>query len=269
MKKTLTVLLAATLLVSFATPALAADKAQAELKPMKTTVELKTRTTAAVVEGDTAWVQLSWTAKNTDATDFRITASTRTPGVTISYPTNTGTYASLMDNDTLAVGEIDFTSLQVSVPYGSRNVGLTVAATWTADGVKQRNRYKVKVPVAKFKGDDIAQVTTSAGSVSVGTPAWLGVEWTGIAPVLENVKMTVNGPAGAIISYPEIDKQPGTYTSLHYNDTLVTGETDIARFNVDASAMRPGTYTIDLELSYTKGTEAKAVKGQVSFDVTG
>jgi len=265
MKKALTVLLAVTLLTSFATPALAAE-AQVDLRMRKTTVDLKTTTTAAVVEGDTAWVQLSWTARNTDATNFRITASTRTPGVTISYPTNTDRYASLMDNDTLSVGEIDFTSLQVSVPYGSRNVGLIVAATWTADGQKQRSRYKVEVPVAKFTGDDLAQVTTSAGSVSVGTPAWLGVEWTGIAPVLGNVKMTVNGPAGAIISYPA---NTGTYTSLHYNDTLVAGETDIARFNVDASAMKPGTYTIDLELSYTKGTDTKAVKGQVSFDVTG
>jgi len=182
---------------------------------------------------------------------------------------DTDPYSSLWDNDTLSDGEIDFTSLQVSVPYGSKDVKLIVAATWTSDGEKQSKEYKVKVPVAKFSGDDIAQVTTSAGSVSAGSPDWLGVEWTGIAPVLENVRMTVNGPVGAIISYPEIDKQPGTYTSLHYNDTLVAGETDIARFKVDASGMAPGTYAIDLELSYTKGTEAKAVKGQISFKVTG
>lgn len=264
MKKTLTVLLAATLLVSLATPALAAE-AQVEPRMIKTTVDLKTTKTAAVVEGDTAWVQLSWTATNADATDFRIIASTRTPGVTISYPTNTGTYASLMDDDTLSDGEIDFTSLQVSVPYGSKDVTLTVAATWTVNRLKQSMRYKVRVPVAMFTGDDLAQVTTSAGSVSAGAPAWLGVEWTGIAPILENVKMTVNGPAGAIISYPTNTE---TYTSLHYNDTLVAGETDVARFLVDASGMKPGKYTIDVGLSYTKGTGTNLIKGTVVFDVT-
>jgi hypothetical protein len=257
MKKALTVFLAAALLATFATPALAGDEAK---------VQLKTKKTAAVVEGDTAWVAISWTAKKADASDFRITASTNTAGVTISYPENTDPYSSLWDNDTLSDGEIDFTSLQVSVPYGSNSVKLIVAATWTSDGEKQSKEYKVKVPVAKFSGDDIAQVTTSAGSVSVGSPDWLGVEWTGIAPVLGTVKMTVNGPVGAIISYPT---NTGTYTSLHYNDTLVAGETDIARFRVDASGMAPGKYTIDLELSYTKGKEAKAIKGQVSFDVTG
>ena len=133
--------------------------------------------------------------------------------MTIAYPTNTDTYTSLMDNDTLSTGEIDFTSLQISVPYGSKEVKLDVVATWTENGGTQSKKYKVKIPVAKLKGDDIALSTDDVGSVPVGTASelneasvdgkgsWLGVEWTGIAPTIDNVQMTVTGPEDLIITY--------------------------------------------------------------------
>jgi len=257
MKKIFTLLVAVILLTLSASPALGAPKAK---------VELLTKKTAAIVEGGTSWVALSWTAKKADATDFRVVAKSNTRGVTIAYPTTTGDHTSLMDNDTLSDGEIDYTSLQISVPYGSKDVKLTVEATWTSDGKTKNKNYKVKVPVAKFNGEDIAQSTDHAGSVPVGTPVWLGVDWTGIAPIVEDVQMTVSSPDGAVITYPE---NTGTYTSLHYNDTLDAGETDVARFLVDASNMDPGTYTLNLELSYTKGTDNKSVEGKVSFEVTG
>jgi hypothetical protein len=255
-KKLLTVLTSAILVGVLATPALAADEAK---------VELKTKKTAAVLEGDTAWVAINWKGKNADATDFRIVASADTRGVTISYPDNTATYSSLMDDDTLSAGEIDFTSLKVSVPYGVKKVKIKIKATWFTNGEKEDKDYKVTIPVAKFRGDDIAQATTDAGSISTGSPAWLGVEWTGVAPTLDNVEMTVAGPAGAVITYPA-DR---SFTSLNYDSTLEDGETDIARFLVDASAMAPGSYTFDLVLSYTKGGANKSVTGQVSFQVTG
>ncbi|MFV1970063.1 MAG: hypothetical protein ACC683_03545 [Acidimicrobiia bacterium] len=268
MKRTLTVFLAAALLATFATPALAGDEAK---------VQLKTKKTAAVVEGDTAWVAISWMAKKADASDFRITASTNNAGVTISYPENTDPHSSLWDTDTLSNGEIDFTSLQVSVPYGSKDVKLIVAATWTSDGKKQSKDYKVKVPVARFKGDDVAQSTDDVGSVPIATAAeldnasddgkgsWLGVDWTGLAPVVEKVQMTVTGPKGLVITYPG----EGSFTSLYYDDTLEDSETDTARFRVDTSGMTAGKYTLDLELSYTIDGEKRSVKGQVSFEVTG
>jgi len=262
MKRTFTILLAGALLILVATPALAAPRDR---------VDLKTKRTAAVVEGDTAWVALTWTAKRVDASDFRVVATSTDTGISISYPKTTGAYSSLMDDDTLSSGEIDFTSLQISVPYGSRNVKLTVVATWTADGEKQTNAYEVKVPVARFKGDDIAQSTDDVGSVPVGTASelgeasWLGIEWAGIAPIIESVRMTVSGPAGLTITYPD----EGSFTSLQYDDTLVDGETDIARFRVDTSGMKPGSYTLDVVLSYTKGTGNASVVGTVAFAVSG
>ena len=258
MKKTLTLLVAVTLLVLSATPAFADDGGKGK-------VELKTKKTAAIVEGDTAWVAISWKAKKTDATNFKIVASTDVAGVTITYPENTDPYSSLMDNDTLSANEIDFTSLRISVPYGITKVKLKVVATWTQDGKDQSKGYKVEVPVAKFIGDDVAQVTTDVGALSGIAPDWIEISWTGIAPVLSDVQMTVSGPTGIVITYP----QDRAFTSLKYDSILVAGETDYAAAFVDASALRPGNYTLDVVLTYSKGGAISSVTGQVSIQVTG
>ena len=257
MRRTLiTTITALVMLMAVATPAFADEEAE---------VSLKTKKTAAVVEGDTAWVALSWSADEGDATNFRIVAQPRTRGVTVEYPENTGDHSSLMDNDTLSDGEIDFTSLKVSVPYGVKQVRLRVTASWTSDGENERETYNVTVPVGKFVGDDLAQATDDAGSVATAEPAWLGVEWTGIAPVLEKVSMTVAAPRGAVITYPG----EGSATSLHYDSVLEDGETDVARFLVDASALDPGKHTLDVVISYTKAGRSLSAKGQVTFEVTG
>jgi hypothetical protein len=253
-KKLATVLVSATLVAILATPALAAPEAK---------VELKTRKTAAILEGDTAWVAINWTAKKAEAVEFRIVAESTTAGVTISYPDNTAPYSSLMDNDTLSEGELDFTSLKLSVPHGIKEVKLKVKATWLDNGVKQAKEYKVKVPVAKFKGDDVAQATSDAGSVSAGTPGWLGVEWTGIAPTLDDVQMTVTAPAGAVVTYPG----DGSFTSLLYDSTLEDSETDVARFLMDVSGVANGNYKFEVVLSYTKGGSVTSVTGEVAFEV--
>ncbi len=256
MRRTLiTTITALVMLMAVAVPA-HAEEAQ---------VSLKTRKTAAVVEGDTAWVALSWSAKKGDATNFRIVAESRTQGATVGYPENTGDHSSLMDNDTLSNGEIDFTALEVSVPYGAKSVKLRVTATWTSDGEDESKTYNVTVPVGKFVGDDLAQATDNAGSVATAEPAWLGVEWTGIAPKLEQVSMTVAAPQGAVITYPG----EGTATSLHYDSVLEDGETDVARFLVDASALDPGMHSFDVVISYTKAGTALSATGQVTFEVTG
>lgn len=280
MKKAITVLMATSLLVLSAVPALAAENDTATINDTVTVddkvdvkdkggdkgkVELKTKRTAAIVEGDTAWVAFSWKARGADATDFRIVAETDNDGVTIAYPTNTGSYSSLMDNNTLSSGEIDFTSLRISVPYGSKKVKLKVTATWVQNGEDQKKDYKITVPVARFRGDDIAQATKDSGSVSVSDPAWLEVEWTGLAPLLDDVEITVNGPRGAIITYPA-DR---TFTSLYYNNSLNDGETDVARFLVDATALAPGSYSLKVEVSYTKAGRANSTTGEFSFEVTG
>lgn len=272
MKKALTLLLTIGLLAFSAAPVLAAEETENDKVEARDTrdakregkVILKTKKTAAVVEGDTGWVAFSWKAERADATDFKVIVKTETDGVIIEYPANTVSYTSLMDNDTLSANEIDFTSVRLSIPYGTKNVKLKVVATWVQNGKTQTQDYDIKVPVAKFFGDDLAQATKDAGSVSVTEPAWLGVEWTGLAPIIEDIEITVSGPGGAIVTYPA-DR---SFTSLYYNNTLEDGETDVARFLVDAAALAPGSYTLIVEVSYTKAGAANAVVGEMSFTVT-
>lgn len=258
MKKFLVALSVMTFVVFSATPAIADDEPE---------VELKTGTTATVLAGETAWVVLSWTAEDADATGFRVVATTQVRGVTISYPVNTGDHTSLMDNDTLSEGEIDFTALQISVPHDrGGNIRLNVEASWMEDGEREDDEFSVQVRVARWTGDDIGWSSDDAGSVSVGEPGWLGVAWTGIAPSLTNVQMSVSGPEGIIIGFPE--GRGGRFTSLHFDSTLVRGETDVARFHVDASGLEPGTYSLRIELVYNSGPAVRTIEREVTFAVT-
>lgn len=258
MKKPITFLIAVSLLVLSATPALADNGGRGK-------VELKTKKTAAILEGDTAWVSISWKAKRTDATDFRIVATTNVAGVTISYPENTDPYSSLMDNDTLSANEIDFTSLRISMPYGVTKIKLKVVATWTQDGREKSKDYKVEVPAARFNGDDVAQVTTDVGAMQAGTPEWIEISWTGVAPILNDVQLTVSGPTGIVVTYPN-DR---AFTSLMYDNILVAGETDYAAAFIDASALSPGSYILDVILSYSKSGAITSVTGKVTMQVAG
>lgn len=255
MRRKLTItILAALLVVAVAQPAYADEEAE---------LRLKTKKTAAIVEGDTVWVSLSWTAKEADARDFRVIATPRTRGVTVEYPENTGDHTSLMVDDVLLENEIDFTSIKVHVPYGTKSFRLPVVAYWTDDDGEHKEQFTVRVPVAKHKGDDIAMSSSELGSVSQGEPVWKAVAWTGIAPELADVKMTVAGPADLVVVYPG----EGSSTSLHYDDVLDDGETDEARFLVDASALSPGSYDVAVTLSYAKAGRSHSVDGRLTLTV--
>lgn len=255
MRKQLTIaILAATLVVAVAQPAYADDEAE---------LELKTRKTAAIVEGDTVWVSLSWTVEDGDARDVRFVASPRTRGVTVTYPENTGDHSSLMVDDVLLENEIDFASFRVHVPYGTRSFRLPVVASWTDDEGKHSEQFNVRVPVARHRGDDIAMSSNDLGSVSTGDPVWKAIAWTGIAPELTDVNMTVAGPADLVVVYPN----EGSSTSLHYDAVLDDGETDEARFLVDASALAPGSYSVAVTLTYGKAGRTHSVDGRLTLTV--
>jgi hypothetical protein len=251
---TLTLITAA--LLAAAAPAMAADTAN---------VKLETKTTATVVQGGYAWVALTWQGDKADATDFRVTATTKDSGVEISYPDNTGSYTSLMDNDVLADDEIDFTAIRLSVPYGTESFKLDLVATWNDGGKDVSKKFSVKVPTVEHTGSDVELSTDEAGSVSVGEPTWVGVNWTGMAPTITSVEMTASGPAGAIITYPG-DRSS---TSLSYDDQLDKGETDVARFLLDAAGLQPGSHDFEVSLTYARGGSSNTVSGVVTVAVGG
>lgn len=226
-------------------------------------LKLETHRTAGILEGESRWLAISWSAKFGDLENFKVVASMEAKGATIAYPENTGDHASLMQDDILAVDEIDFTSFLVSVPYGTKDVKLELKASWTEDGESESEEFKVSIPVAKYSGEDVVMVTEHAGSVNKAEAGWLGVEWLGVAPHISDVHMTVNGIEGMAVEYPS----EGKSTSLHFDDVLDSGENDVARFYVDATGLEPGTYKVTVDLTYTRGSTRDSLSGTIVFDV--
>jgi hypothetical protein len=64
--------------------------------------------------------------------DFRLTATA--PGVTVVYPSNTGSYTSFYRGDSLAPGEIDYTAFRVEAADQPGAVALRLRLTFTAPG---------------------------------------------------------------------------------------------------------------------------------------
>lgn len=255
-KRILTLIFITAAFLAAASPAMAADKAK---------VKLETKETATIVQGGSAWVAVTWKGDKADATNFRVTATTKESGVEISYPDNTGSYTSLMDDDVLSADEFDFTAIRVTVPYGTKSFKLDLAATWNDGEQDVSKKFSVKVPTVEYTGSDVGISTDEAGSVSTLEPAWVGVNWTGMAPTVDDVAMTATGPSGAIIVYPG----ERSSTSLSYDDQLDQGETDVARFLLDASALEPGTHEFEVNLTYARGDSAQSVSGVVTVTVTG
>jgi len=258
-----TAILVATFLITAAAPAMAQVSTESvREKPAK--VKLETRKTAAVVEGGSSWVALNWRGAVSEATDFRVTAVASARGVEVSYPENTADYASLMDNDVLSPDEVDFTALHLVVPSGTKRFKLKVTATWS-DGRKEvKKNFTVTVPTFKYEGEDVALVTSS-GDITTAEPAWMDVEWTGLAPSVSDVRMVVGSPAGASVIYPD----ERAWSSLSLDDQLDQRETDVARFLLDASDLKPGEYEFKVLLSYTRNGSASETAGVVRVIVTG
>ncbi len=93
-------------------------------------------------------------------------------------------------------------------------------------------------------GDHVAQHDSMAAVVAEGS-TWVDVDLTGLAPMVTYISMTASGVLD--ITYPGY----GTSTSPHDDEVLEDGETDTARFRVDAGDTAPGTYELTTELSYT------------------
>ncbi len=222
-------------------------------------VDMLTVQTGTVFAGDSAWVEILWEASGNDADDFQVVVKNPDPGWEIRYPENTGSYTSLYADATLTDGEIDFTAIHVTVPYAaSGDAKLHLQVSWTTDGKPHQQSYLVKVPVAQYSGDDLTRVTTQADVPVPG--GWVKVAFAGSAPRLDAFQMTVTPPEGVSVELPQ-----GTYTSLARDARLERGETDFAAFHVEAP---PGTYELQLAVSYTKDATPGSWTGTVTVKVS-
>lgn len=259
MKTRLALILTTALLFASATPA-AADDGHDE-------VRLLTHETATVTAGDTAWLAVNWTAEKGSVSDFAMVLREEPKyGVEVSYPENTGTWTGLMNGHVLDEGEIDFTAIQVAVPasFDKKHVELEFDVTFTnVNGEEEDKKFKVKVPVVQYTdGDHLVQHESSI-EVAPGSSTWVDVDFTGLAPVVENLSMTVSGDLPII--YPAY----GISTSLHGDSRLDDGETDTARFRVDPGDAAPASYEMTTEITYTVAGETFTRPGMVKIAVTG
>lgn len=247
-------LASAALLFGAATPAAAMKKSK---------VDLQTRQTAAVTAGDTVWVSLLWLAEG-DAENVRVVAERLPRGVTVEYPSNTGDHSGPSTGSTLGDGELDYTALRLSVPYGTKTFNFGAAVSWESDGKTHDRSTTVSVPVVDHEGGDVEQTTTRA-VISAGEATWVDIWFAGLAPRIDGFSLSVTDHPGLDITYPG----EGAATSLHNDALLEDGESDVARVLVDAGDLEPGTYVLDTNVGYEVDGQPATLAGTVEVEVTG
>jgi len=228
--------------------------------------DLKTKKTAAIVAGDSAWVAINWQGKTGEITNFKVTAEAPA-GVELTYPENTPGFTGLMNGHVLSEKELDFTALKLAVPYEqTRKFKIKLSVSYTSDGKQVVDSFDVTVPVALYQADqDLAQVTDSAGSIPSGESDWVEVDFSGLAPMVEGFEMVVSSPSGLTVAYPFAKPS----TSLYFNNVLEDKETDYAAFLVDTTGVAPGKYNIGLKVSYNMAGQTKSFDGTLTLTVTG
>jgi hypothetical protein len=228
--------------------------------------DLKTKKTATIVAGDSAWVAINWQAKGGELTNFKLTAEGPS-GVEVTYPENTPGFTGLMNGHVLSEKEMDFTALKVAVPYEqTKKFKIKLSVSYTSDGNQVEDGFDVTVPVVVYQADqDLVQVTESAGSIPSGESDWVEVDFSGLAPMVEAFEMVISDPVGLTVAYP----LPGPSTSLEHDNVLEDKETDFAAFHVDTAGVTPGTYHVGFQVSYKMAGQSKTFDGTLTLTVTG
>lgn len=241
-------------------------------------VTLLTSTLPTLNPGQAAWVSTLWHGGCVDATSFQLTAS-GPAGVGISYPTNTGSYSSLYRDSTLLADDTDYAALKMQVGdsvVGDQKIALAVSYQLAAAGngngggsgnvcngnngngsasgggneVSVTRHLEVTLPVVAYSGSAVDLVTTSVGPVAAGSAQWVDVSYKANKPGVSGAQLTVTPPSGATVTYPN----NGTSTSFASSADLSVGETDHASFRIDTGSLKPGNYTLGLDLAYGNGT---------------
>ncbi|MDG6104081.1 hypothetical protein Daura_12420 [Dactylosporangium aurantiacum] len=214
---------------------------------------------APMLPGQTGWVGTTWAATD-DVCDVRVTAAGA--GVTVTYPTNTGTYSSLSKGDSLAPGHIDYVAFHLSVAT-SKLVSLTPVTlnytyvekadgATTCTGTKRSGSQTATLPIVSVTGDAVTQKTSSV-TVPKKTPVWSQLVFQARKGGVDDLRVTVSGgPAGLVVSYP----QERAYTQLNAGAALPVGTDDHAAVKFDATNVAAGTYKLTVKQSYGSTTDS-------------
>lgn len=229
-------------------------------------IVLLTEEAAAITAGDTAWIALNWTAEDGPVGDVSVTLR-KDPGkgVVVTYPTNTATWTGLMNGPTLDEAEIDFTALRVHVPsdFSPKKFKLDLEVSYTSDGERQTDKVKVDVPVVHYADGEHLVQHDASGMLAVDASAWIAVDFTGLAPSVDDIRLTVTG------DLPIVYPGDRTFTSLHGDQLLEDGETDTARVRIDATDVTPGDYTLSTEVAYEFDGRTHTRSGTIEMTISG
>lgn len=244
----LTVLVGFSLSVAFA-PTIAGAESH-----NSTPVSQVTMSSPTMNPGQTAWVSVDWKS-SADVYNFAVTVAAP-KGYLISYPSDRA-FTSLYGSSSLAAGTEDFTAFKISVPYSASSVAaIQLYVSWTkgssssgANGSRQSGadhlNASLQIPLLDYQGSALKQLTNSV-DVSRASPAYVNVDFEGLAPSLNSFTVTVSAPNGITVTYPS----NGSSSSLNGGTALFNGIPDFVAFHIDASGVSPGTYHLTLNESF-------------------
>lgn len=222
---------------------------------LKDSIQIRTKKTAAVLAGDTAWITVSIRGK-ADVDDVRFTATL--DGQPVAYPENTVDHSGPYNGYGLDEKETDYVAFQVSAPLVDKKdyLPLELQVTWTEDGSPRKASDTVEVPVVSFNGEPYELVSDEV-TLSEADDGWVRIGLASLASQVGDVSVTVTKPTGLTIHYPQV-----TYTSLLRDAVLENGETDEANFRLGEEHWGQ-SIEIQLRVDYTLGGEAMTRTHQV------
>jgi hypothetical protein len=229
--------LACLALAGLAAPASAADRSSPTLL---------TNEKIDWIAGSSEWVKLSWTTEG-ELDNVEVRVIDLSNGLSVEYP-NGEEFSSLMENSTLSRNEIDFTALKFTTdPSSKGEKKVKIEISWDDGGSRRSAEGSLKFSNKKYKGDDFAILTEDADITT--DPAapdlnWVEFGYKGLAPSTTDMKITASGDLTAY--HPQ-----GTFTSLHHDQTLHAGESDVARVWYDPELVTAGSHTVTVTITYT------------------
>ncbi len=205
---------------------------------------LLSETDVAWLQGASEWVNLMWTT-DTELRNVEVRVTPASGDLSVEYPSNADRSRLSVDTD-LSVSEIDFTAVRLTTVAGEP-IDATVEISWDdANGQRQTNDFALSLTNQAYEGDDFAILTQEAwvGTDSDNPAAnWIDLDYRGLSPQNSAFRVTVDTELP--VHYPQ-----GTYTSLHHDELLRTGETDVARIWFDPELIADGTSTLVITVDY-------------------
>ena len=196
--------------------------------------------------GSSEWVHVSWTTEGQlDDVEVRIVDLSK--GLSVEYPSG-GDFSRLRVDGTLSSNEIDFTALKFTTDPSSRGEKKAkIEISWTDATGRRSAEGSLKFSNKKYKGDDFAILTEDVAiTTNPDTPKdnWVEFGYKGLAPSTTDMKIVASG--GLTVYHPQ-----ETFTSLHHDQTLHAGETDVARVWCDPELVTPGSHSLTVTITYT------------------